>query len=106
MVCSGSLRARSPGGGADENGAVVVEADDARHEGDAGLVADDDRPAVAHVGGEAEGGAQVDADDGGGWHSSGQVYGIVDEIESKDVPVEEVEAEQAVKTHCPAAMRN
>ena len=51
-------------GGADEDGAVVVEADDARHEGDAGCVADDDRPAVLDVRGEAERGAQVDADDG------------------------------------------
>ena len=50
--------------GADEHGAVVVEADDARHERDAVRVADDDGPPVLDVRREAECGAQVDADDG------------------------------------------
>ena len=71
MVCSGSLKARCAGRAADEHRAVVVEADDARHQGRAGFVADDDRLAVAHVGGEAEGGAEIDADDGRRWHSRG-----------------------------------
>ena len=61
---------RSRAADADQDGAVVVEADAARHERDALGVADDDRPAVLDVGGEAEGGSQVDADDGGGGHAN------------------------------------
>ena len=40
----------------------------AGHERDAVRIADDDRPAVLDVRREAEGGAQIDADDGGGGH--------------------------------------
>ena len=68
MVCSGSLR---PGRRAAVPTSTVPSSWKEMttwHEGDAGCVADDDRPAVTHVRGEAEGGAQVDADDGGGWH--------------------------------------
>src|SRR5262249_48434821 len=56
---------------ADQDGAVVVEADDARDQRDAVLVADDDRAAVLRVRGETEGGAQVDADDVRGTHVTG-----------------------------------
>src|SRR5262249_37663704 len=65
----GVAEAALAGFAADEDAAVVVEADDARDEGDASLVADHDGPAAVHVGGEAEGGAQVDADDGW-WHDA------------------------------------
>src|SRR5262249_11902603 len=57
------------GGRPDQDRAVVEEADDAGYEGLAVLVADDDRSAVLHVGREAEGGAQMDADDG--WNGHG-----------------------------------
>ncbi len=63
--------------GADEHGAVVVEADAARHERDAARIADDDRPAVLDVRREAERGAEIDADDGGGGHGVGTRGGSV-----------------------------
>ena len=65
MVCSGSDRARSRAAVPTRTVPSSWKLMHARDEGDAGRVADDDRPAVLDVGGEAEGGAEVDADDGG-----------------------------------------
>src|SRR5439155_21406555 len=53
---------------ADQHGAVVVEADGAGNERHAILVAHYNRPAALDVRRQAEGGTQVDADDGGGGH--------------------------------------
>ena len=52
------------------NAAVLKEADDARHQRDAVLVADDDGPAALHVGGETAGGAEVDANNVGSAHGT------------------------------------
>lgn len=54
---------------ADEDGAVVVEADTTRHEPRAGGVAHDDRPPVLDERREAEGGSQVDPDNGRSSHT-------------------------------------
>jgi hypothetical protein len=53
---------------ADQHASVLEEADDARHQRDAVLVTDDNGPAALHVGGETEGGAEVDANNVGSAH--------------------------------------
>ena len=63
----GIAQAALPGRAADQHVTIVVEADDARHQRDAVLVADDDGPAVLHVRGEAERGAEINTDNGR-WH--------------------------------------